>query len=126
MQWAEETENAAAKNIAWKVEIPGHGSSSPVVWQDRIYLTTAIETDRISGEVATWAAAFARRLLDEHRGQTVVVAGHSNTVPVLARALGATGVPDLDDSDYDDLFWIIHGADHVEFIHQHYGSVSDK
>ena len=41
-QWAEETEHAAAKNIAWKVEIPGHGSSSPVVWQDRIYLTTAI------------------------------------------------------------------------------------
>ena len=45
-QWAEKTEQSPAKNIAWKVEVPGHGSSSPIVWQDRIYLTTAIETDR--------------------------------------------------------------------------------
>ena len=45
-QWAEETEQSPAKNIAWKVEVPGHGSSSPIVWEDRIYLTTAIETDR--------------------------------------------------------------------------------
>jgi len=48
-QWAEKTEQGPAKNIAWKVEVPGLGSSSPIVWQDRIYLTTAIETDR-SGE----------------------------------------------------------------------------
>ncbi len=45
-QWAEKTEQGAAKNIAWKVEVPGLGISSPIVWQDRIYLTTAIETDR--------------------------------------------------------------------------------
>ena len=45
-QWAEKTEQGAAMNIAWKVEVPGLGSSSPIVWQDRIYLTTAIETDR--------------------------------------------------------------------------------
>ncbi|MBY0587123.1 PQQ-binding-like beta-propeller repeat protein [bacterium] len=30
------------KNIAWKIEIPGAGWSSPIVWQDRIFLTTAI------------------------------------------------------------------------------------
>ena len=85
----------------------------------------AIETDEISGAVDSWAAAFAARLLEEHRGQTVVVAGHSNTVPVLARVLGASDVPDLRESDYDDLFWILHSGDHVEFVHQHYGAVSD-
>ena len=85
----------------------------------------AIETDEISGGVDSWAAAFAARLLEQHRGQTVVVAGHSNTVPVLARVLGATDVPDLDESDYDDLFWIIRNAGHVEFVHQHYGAVSE-
>jgi len=90
---------------------------------DRI--DVAIVTDRISGEVESWAAAFARRLLDVHRGRTVVVAGHSNTVPVLARALGAVSVPDLNDSDYDDLFWIIRSGDRVEFVHQHYGAVSE-
>ena len=36
VQWGE------GKNIKWKVEIPGRGSSSPVVWNDRVYLLTAI------------------------------------------------------------------------------------
>lgn len=35
-EWSEE------KNIRWKVEIPGQGHSTPVIWGDRIYLTTAI------------------------------------------------------------------------------------
>lgn len=31
------------KNVKWKVPVPGKGSSSPIVWEDRIYLMTAIE-----------------------------------------------------------------------------------
>ena len=88
-------------------------------------IKVTLEIDTISGEVDAWAAAFAERLLEEHRGQTVVVAGHSNTVPVLARALGAANVPDLGERDYDDLFLVIHGGNHVEFVHQHYGAVTD-
>jgi outer membrane protein assembly factor BamB len=34
------------KNIKWKVPIPGEGSASPIIWGDRIYLNTAIRTDR--------------------------------------------------------------------------------
>ena len=30
------------KNIKWKIEIPGRGHSTPVVWGDKIFLTTAI------------------------------------------------------------------------------------
>lgn len=30
------------KNIAWKLNIPGRGMSSPIVWGDKIFLTTAI------------------------------------------------------------------------------------
>lgn len=33
------------ENIKWKVELPGQGSGSPIVWGDRIYLQTAIKTD---------------------------------------------------------------------------------
>jgi outer membrane protein assembly factor BamB len=33
----------AKENIAWKVQIPGKGHSSPVVWGDRIFVTTCIE-----------------------------------------------------------------------------------
>jgi outer membrane protein assembly factor BamB len=39
------------QNVRWKVEIPGVGSSTPIVWNDRIFLLTAIETDRVSPDV---------------------------------------------------------------------------
>jgi len=35
---------AADKNIAWQVDIPGRGWSSPIVWGDRIFITT-VETE---------------------------------------------------------------------------------
>ena len=34
VQWSKE------KNIAWKLEVPGRGASSPIVVADRVYLTT--------------------------------------------------------------------------------------
>ena len=36
IEWSEN------KNIRWKVEIPGRGSSSPIVWRDRVFLLTAV------------------------------------------------------------------------------------
>ena len=30
-----------SKNIRWKVEIPGRGSASPIVWGNRVYVLTA-------------------------------------------------------------------------------------
>lgn len=32
--------------FAWKVAVPGRGNSSPIVWQDRIFLTTAYDGGR--------------------------------------------------------------------------------
>ncbi|MBM3837019.1 MAG: serine/threonine protein kinase [Verrucomicrobia bacterium] len=37
------------QNVAWKTEIPGYGWSSPIVWNDRIFLTSVIK----DGEVET-------------------------------------------------------------------------
>ena len=37
------------KNVLWSAEIPGRGHSSPVVWGDRIFLTTAIEGEVVPG-----------------------------------------------------------------------------
>ncbi len=31
------------KNVAWKIEIPGKGWSSPILWHEKLYLTTAVE-----------------------------------------------------------------------------------
>ncbi len=42
VEWSE------TKNIRWKVEIPGSGSATPVVWGDRIFVLTAVDTGRKS------------------------------------------------------------------------------
>jgi outer membrane protein assembly factor BamB len=34
------------QNIKWKAAVPGQGTSSPIVWADRVFFLTAIETDR--------------------------------------------------------------------------------
>ncbi|MGH8245919.1 MAG: PQQ-binding-like beta-propeller repeat protein, partial [Gammaproteobacteria bacterium] len=34
------------ENVRWKVIVPGRGHSSPIVWKDRIFLTTAFEGPR--------------------------------------------------------------------------------
>lgn len=55
-------------------------------------------TVRPAGEPA---ASFADVLRSRHVGQQVLVVGHSNTLPDIARALGAPGVADMDESEYD-------------------------
>jgi outer membrane protein assembly factor BamB len=42
----------ANKNIKWKTPIAGRGHSSPVVWGNKIFLTTAIEGDVVPGAKA--------------------------------------------------------------------------
>jgi outer membrane protein assembly factor BamB len=37
---------SATENIAWAAKVPGRGWSSPILWGDRIYLTTAISPGR--------------------------------------------------------------------------------
>ena len=43
------TEWSTTKNVAWSTEIPGRGFSSPIVWGNRVYLTSSIEGDIIPG-----------------------------------------------------------------------------
>ncbi len=40
-KWSDDT------NIKWKYDIPGIGSSTPIVWGDKVFITSAIKTDRI-------------------------------------------------------------------------------
>ena len=42
----------ATKNVSWKTEIPGRGLSSPIVWGKRVFLTTAVEGEKIAGAKA--------------------------------------------------------------------------
>jgi len=46
IEWSE------TKNVRWKVAIPGEGSGSPIVWGDRIFVTSAIDTGETDGAPA--------------------------------------------------------------------------
>ena len=57
------------------------------------------------------ATALATRLRRDHASGTVLVVGHSNTVPDIVAALCGCAVPPLAESDYGDLYRITHAAD---------------
>ncbi|MCK5146426.1 PQQ-like beta-propeller repeat protein [bacterium] len=42
VQWSE------TENIKWKIDIPGKGLSSPIVWEDQIIITTALALDEVA------------------------------------------------------------------------------
>ena len=35
----------AGKNVRWKADVPGVGHSSPIVWGDRVFVTTAVPAE---------------------------------------------------------------------------------
>jgi outer membrane protein assembly factor BamB len=43
VEWSE------SRNIRWKVEIPGRGSGTPVVWGERLFVLTAVPVDSAAG-----------------------------------------------------------------------------
>ncbi len=40
VEWSE------TKNVKWKIEIPGKGHATPIIWSDQIIVLTAVETDK--------------------------------------------------------------------------------
>jgi outer membrane protein assembly factor BamB len=46
------SEWSSGRNIAWKTPIPGRGHSSPIVWGNHVFLTTAVEGDVVPGAKA--------------------------------------------------------------------------
>jgi len=69
--------------------------------------------------------ALVDRVLSEHRGQTVLIAGHSNTVPPLIGLFGGPELPLIDGRVYDDLFVLVIPAQgEPTLLHLRYGSVT--
>ena len=71
VEWSE------GKNIRWKVAIPGKGHASPIVWDQTIFVATAIPTDRknpVEGEgqiKPTQVLKFDLLALDRKTGKVV-------------------------------------------------------
>jgi outer membrane protein assembly factor BamB len=70
LEWSE------TKNIRWKVTVPGRGSSTPIVWGDKVFVTTAVPVG-VTGEA-------------QHapRGKTTPRGVHKFTVLAYDRATG--------------------------------------
>jgi len=34
------------KNVLWKIKVPGKGWSSPIIWEDKVFITTAYRADK--------------------------------------------------------------------------------
>ena len=66
---------------------------------------------RVTPVSQTMLQDLAETLRTDHGGQTVLVVGHSNTVPPLVNALGAGPFENLTDEEYDDMFVVTLAAD---------------
>jgi broad specificity phosphatase PhoE len=68
-----------------------------------------------------------KAILSTHRGRTVLAVGHSNTVPKLIAAAGGPKLPDLAESDFDDLYVLTIGAGsppEVSLVSLQYGAAT--
>ncbi len=81
------------ENIKWKIQVPGKGNSSPIVWGETLFLTTAIPTGKT--RPASVDSASGRRLpavpLEEHR--FVVLAVDRNTGKTLWERTATVATP---------------------------------
>lgn len=57
--------------------------------------------------VARYGEALREEVLAKHRGETVVVVGHSNTVPMVVQAFGGRPAAPLSEADYDRFFVVV-------------------
>jgi len=51
--------------------------------------------------------ALVKRILHDHLGESVLVVGHSNTVPLLIAAAGGPKIADLDEKEFDGLYVVV-------------------
>lgn len=57
-----------------------------------------------AANAATYAQDLAAEILSRYRGRTVVVVGHTNTVPAIVYALSGRPVAPIGETEYDRLF----------------------
>ena len=81
------------ENVVWKVAIPGLAHSSPVVWGDRIYLTTAMPLKGEAGVQVGWLRGTGESAADEGPWRWQVMCLDKATGKVLWQQTAHEGVP---------------------------------
>jgi phosphohistidine phosphatase SixA len=56
---------------------------------------------------ATYARDLAQEIFTRSAGKSVLVVGHSNTVPDIVQALSGSSVPAITDAEYDHIFIVV-------------------
>jgi broad specificity phosphatase PhoE len=78
-----------------------------------------------AADVKTHAEAVAAAVRKQPAGSTVLVVGHSNTVPAIIAALGGPRMPDLCDAEYDNLFVLtVPASGTPKFARSRYGAAA--
>ena len=64
-----------------------------------------------------------KQLLSDHRGQTVLIAGHNNSVPEIIAALGGPTYPTIPESEYDNLYIVtVYRTGKAKVVKMKYGA----
>lgn len=80
-------------------------------------LAKRLGLDLEKAAVGNHGKVMSRRIRERHAGQTVVVVGHSNTTPDLARDLGVDHPPIIEDHIFDELWVLTVPADEEKPTH---------
>jgi hypothetical protein len=77
--------------------------------------------------VANDVAPLVASILAHHRGEKVLVIGHSDTVPNIIKAAGGPALPSIDGEEFDNLFVLTLcrcGWRRVTLLNLQYGAAS--
>ena len=81
------------------------------------------DTVGLGATVPEHAAAVARRVRERHAGRTVLVVGHSNTIPPIVAALGGPEFPEICDAVHSGLYVMVLRPDRPpQLIQSRYGA----
>jgi broad specificity phosphatase PhoE len=80
-----------------------HDTAQPLA--DR--LGVPVTERAISAGAQAHATELTREILTQHRGETVLVVEHSNTLPSILAELARVQIPQLGDNEYDRLFVVV-------------------
>ncbi len=58
-----------SKNVQWRIELPGQGTSSPVIWGDKLFFQTAVDTGKAGQASAPAASEEGNRGRGPRRGR---------------------------------------------------------
>jgi broad specificity phosphatase PhoE len=87
--------------------------------------TAQIAAERAGARAQVIGAARSGDLVadirEHYQGKSVLVVGHSNTVPALIEALGGPSLPNIDEREFDNVYYLKIVGDHAELTQAKYG-----